>query len=64
MSVPGLLSKDDGAPDLLETLKPERTSGNTESDVIYACNVHGALVELEKWAPTAGLGMVCSSLQA
>jgi hypothetical protein len=31
----------------------------TEKDnVIYASNVHGALIELEKWVPTAGLAMV------
>jgi hypothetical protein len=26
--------------------------------IIYAPNVHGALIELEKWVPTAGLAMV------
>jgi hypothetical protein len=29
-----------------------------KDDVIYAPNVHGALIELEKWVPTAGLAMV------
>jgi hypothetical protein len=29
-----------------------------KDDVIYASNVHGALMELEKWVPTAGLAMV------
>ncbi|KID80802.1 hypothetical protein MAJ_11478, partial [Metarhizium majus ARSEF 297] len=27
-------------------------------DIIFAAHVHGALIELEKWVPTAGLAMV------
>ena len=52
------MSKDDGAPDWLEAIKPEHAHANTEDSTIYASNVHGALMELEKWVPTAGLAMV------
>lgn len=52
------MSGDDGAPDWLEAIKPDGSSDNTEGNIIYASNVHGALVELEKWVPTAGLAMV------
>ncbi|KAI0137494.1 hypothetical protein BJ170DRAFT_606089 [Xylariales sp. AK1849] len=31
---------------------------NKRNDVIHAVGVHGALMELEKWVPTAGLAMV------
>ncbi|KAI1407755.1 hypothetical protein F5Y13DRAFT_205672 [Hypoxylon sp. FL1857] len=30
---------------------------NQQNKVIYAVGVHGALIELEKWVPTAGLAM-------
>jgi len=29
-----------------------------KDDVIYASNIHGTLMELEKWVPTTGLAMV------
>ncbi|KAJ2995312.1 hypothetical protein NUW58_g1309 [Xylaria curta] len=35
-----------------------RLDTETTSDVIYAVGVHGALMELEKWVPTAGLSML------
>lgn len=45
------MSKEDGVPSWLEPIKPQ-------NDVIIATGVHGALMELEKWVPTAGLAMV------
>ncbi|KAL7619824.1 hypothetical protein AAE478_010369 [Parahypoxylon ruwenzoriense] len=30
---------------------------NNRNEIIYAVGVHGALIELEKWVPTAGLAM-------
>ena len=27
-------------------------------DIVYASGVHGALMELEKWVPSAGLAMI------
>lgn len=47
------MSRDDGVPEWLEPIKPNQDDG-----VIYAVDVHGALMELEKWVPTAGLAMV------
>lgn len=47
------MSKDDGVPEWLEPIKPDQKDG-----MIYAVGVHGALIELEKWVPTAGLAMV------
>jgi hypothetical protein len=41
----------DGAPVWLEPIKPE-------NGTVYAVGVHGALMELEKWVPTAGLANV------
>ncbi|KAM0438579.1 hypothetical protein ACHAPT_001331 [Fusarium lateritium] len=39
-------------PALFETGEERR------QDIIYAAGVHGALMELEKWVPTAGLSML------
>ncbi|KXJ87502.1 hypothetical protein Micbo1qcDRAFT_215920 [Microdochium bolleyi] len=47
------MSKEDGVPPWLEALKP----GLPNEDIIYAVGVHGALMELEKWVPTAGVAM-------
>ena len=47
------MSKEDGAPVWLQTIKPENGAA-----VTYSAGVHGALIELEKWVPTAGLAMV------
>lgn len=66
------MSYDDGIPAWLEPIKPGRadTTARISSwsrrdfangkvhDVVYAVGVHGALMELEKWVPTAGLAMV------
>jgi len=55
------MSKDDGIPDWLEPIKPKPTAtgvARRQSEVIYATGVHGALMELEKWIPTAGLAIV------
>lgn len=56
------MSKEDGVPGWLEPLKPEPPGdagpSRETSDTIYAVGVHGALMELEKWVPTAGLAMV------
>lgn len=66
------MSHDDRIPAWLEPIKPGRADevakasprrrcgfeNNKDNDVIYAVGVHGALVELEKWVPTAGLAMV------
>lgn len=46
------MSNADGVPAWLETIKP------IESEVIYANGVQGALMELEKWVPAAGLSMI------
>ncbi|KAM0309461.1 hypothetical protein ACHAO8_009026 [Botrytis cinerea] len=43
------MTKEDGVPDWLEPIKFEKNN---------IANVHGALQELEKWVPTAGLAMV------
>lgn len=40
------------APEWLIPLKPQN------DQIIYAVGVHGALMELEKWVPTAGLAMM------
>ncbi|KAH6980668.1 hypothetical protein BKA56DRAFT_486084, partial [Ilyonectria sp. MPI-CAGE-AT-0026] len=45
------MSKEDGAPDWLDAI-PKKNG------IIHAVGVHGALMELEKWVPTAGLAMV------
>lgn len=45
------MSKSDGAPAWLEP-KP------VQNQIIYATGVHGALMELEKWVPTAGIANV------
>ncbi|KAL8831330.1 MAG: hypothetical protein Q9191_000917 [Dirinaria sp. TL-2023a] len=47
------MSKEDGTPVWLQPIKPERGA-----QVTYSAGVHGALIELEKWIPTAGLAMV------
>ena len=47
------MSKEDDAPVWLQPIKPR--SG---AQIIYSAGVHGALIELEKWVPTAGLAMV------
>ncbi|KAI9151427.1 hypothetical protein HJFPF1_08629 [Paramyrothecium foliicola] len=67
------MSKKDGVPEWLEPLPPSThnslpvprkattdsfSKGKKESEIIYAIGVHGALIELEKWVPTAGLAMV------
>jgi hypothetical protein len=64
------MAKEDGVPDWLEPLRAEvSTSDSSQSKerdtkepdsggIIYAAGVHGALMELEKWVPTAGLAMV------
>ncbi|PKS05457.1 hypothetical protein jhhlp_008833 [Lomentospora prolificans] len=66
------MSGKDGTPQWLEAIEPQATSAaqtgskakeagysTTASDkTIYAVGVHGALIELEKWMPTAGLAMV------
>lgn len=46
------MSEKDGAPEWLISLKPQNDR------IIYAVGVHGALMELEKWVPTAGLAMM------
>lgn len=46
------MSEKDGAPEWLIPLKPQNDR------IIYAVGVHGALMELEKWVPTAGLAMM------
>lgn len=56
------MASSDGVPSWLEPLKPvqsdEATKINNEADgIVYAVGVHGALIELEKWVPTAGLAM-------
>ena len=53
------MSGEDGAPQWLEARKPTPAEGNRKDEpIIYAAGVHGALMELEKWVPTAGLAMV------
>ncbi|OBT67655.1 hypothetical protein VE03_03419 [Pseudogymnoascus sp. 23342-1-I1] len=66
------MSAYDGIPGWLEPIKPEHVDAAadaalqrhfgfgeaTVNDIIYAVGVHGALMELEKWVPTAGLAMV------
>ncbi|KAH8647714.1 hypothetical protein BX600DRAFT_389558 [Xylariales sp. PMI_506] len=52
------MSKDDGVPEWLEPLKPDINSPAPYRYIILATGVHGALIELEKWVPTAGLAMV------
>ncbi|KAK9425515.1 hypothetical protein SUNI508_12971 [Seiridium unicorne] len=66
------MSKDDGVPTWLEPRKPRRNPQSTNvarrwfdrdeakpKDIIFADGgIHGALIELEKWVPTAGLAMV------
>lgn len=34
------------------------TIDTKKGDIVYATGVHGALIELEKWVPTAGLALV------
>lgn len=46
------MSTMDGVPEWLEAIKP------VESGLVYANGVQGALIELEKWVPTAGLSMI------
>lgn len=43
------MDRDDGVPAWLEPLKTARNK---------IANTHGALKELEKWVPTAGLAMI------
>ncbi|KAH7390333.1 hypothetical protein BKA64DRAFT_627225 [Cadophora sp. MPI-SDFR-AT-0126] len=50
------MASEDGAPEWLTTIKPSQGPDNEQ--VVYAVGVHGALMELEKWVPTAGLSMV------
>lgn len=45
------MSISDGIPAWLEPIKPQKK-------IIYAVGVHGALMELEKWVPTAGVANV------
>ncbi|PSN64172.1 hypothetical protein BS50DRAFT_558582, partial [Corynespora cassiicola Philippines] len=66
------MSKHDGIPEWLEPVgsgkvnasskstktQPFDSTKNPQSGVIYATGVNGALMELEKWVPTAGLAMV------
>lgn len=68
------MSVDDGTPPWLEAIQPilvnagpdskSMTSASakhildTNNSIIYAMGVHGALIELEKWVPTAGLAMM------
>lgn len=64
------MSKDDGIPEWLEPIRPKNTAAAQvgvgrhfgrkikQRKIIYAVGVHGALIELEKWVPTAGLAMV------
>ncbi|ETS75085.1 hypothetical protein PFICI_13569 [Pestalotiopsis fici W106-1] len=66
------MSKVDGLPSWLEPIKPisiERAqtlskwkkpsvASTRAPEMIYAIGVHGALIELEKWVPTAGLSLV------
>ncbi|KAI1762824.1 hypothetical protein GGR53DRAFT_400198 [Hypoxylon sp. FL1150] len=45
-------------PHTLTKIPECSADGNTESsEIVYATGVHGALIELEKWVPTAGLAM-------
>lgn len=53
-----LISKEEGVPDWLEAIKPDHIDADIGEGVIYTSNVHGALMELEKWVPSAGLAMV------
>jgi hypothetical protein len=50
------MSSADGVPDWLAPIQPSRSL--EDEQVVYASGVHGALMELEKWVPTAGLSMV------
>ncbi|KAH7014237.1 uncharacterized protein B0I36DRAFT_255149 [Microdochium trichocladiopsis] len=54
------MSSEDGVPSWLEAKQPSSQGKTIEEggDVVYATGVHGALMELEKWVPTAGLAMV------
>jgi len=66
------MSKDDGIPEWLEPIKPEHADATANSTskgssvsgqaeyqgIICASGVHGALIELEKWVPIAGLALV------
>lgn len=63
------MSRDDGIPSWLEPIKPITVarastwnkppiSSAKTPKVIQAIGVHGALIELEKWIPAAGLSLV------
>ncbi|KAK5263125.1 hypothetical protein LTR96_011448 [Exophiala xenobiotica] len=52
------MSKEDGTPEWLQSATLDYAGANMDEGIIYAPNVHGALMELEKWVPTAGLAMV------
>ncbi|KAK8040149.1 hypothetical protein PG993_008560 [Apiospora rasikravindrae] len=66
------MSKEDGVPGWLEPPKPQKgreprirtrswfkTEDGRSEEIIFADGgIHGALIELEKWVPTAGLAMV------
>ncbi|OBS23302.1 hypothetical protein FPOA_03851 [Fusarium poae] len=45
-------------PSSLKTLNPFTSRKSDQDKIIYASGVQGALVELEKWVPKAGLSML------